>query len=216
MAGLPKAGQKTISLAEWKRFTQVADWWDRTHGTKPPSVLPPKGQFVGFQFSNNLNPRVVLDSSWYTLPILTQDGSPTYWAVPNAAGFTANETDDDFTCKISGWYRVTLILHVNHYTARGTQVRFWLTPVVGSPTSNGGAYVLHPPYGIDEADLSGGYITWGRLIDEVYCTRWIAFRDDDKIKFQAANYGNYYPNGNGNQNEAYFYSIEFERLASLV
>jgi hypothetical protein len=29
---LPRAGQKTIPLAEWKRFVRVADWWDRTYG----------------------------------------------------------------------------------------------------------------------------------------------------------------------------------------
>lgn len=38
----PQIGQKTIPLTDWNRFLRVADWWDRTHGHKPPSVLPPK------------------------------------------------------------------------------------------------------------------------------------------------------------------------------
>ena len=38
----PQVGQKTIPLKDWKRFLRVADWFDRTHGHRPPSVLPPK------------------------------------------------------------------------------------------------------------------------------------------------------------------------------
>ena len=37
----PQPGQKTIPLKDWRRFLRVADWWDRTHGHRPPSVLPP-------------------------------------------------------------------------------------------------------------------------------------------------------------------------------
>lgn len=46
MAGrIPNQGQKAISLADWRRFLRVADWWDRTHGhmasvTQPGAVQP--------------------------------------------------------------------------------------------------------------------------------------------------------------------------------
>ena len=32
MADLPRSGQGSISLSEWRRFVRVADWFDRTHG----------------------------------------------------------------------------------------------------------------------------------------------------------------------------------------
>ena len=38
---IPKQGQKTIPLKDWRRFLRVADWFERTHeqgnGTRPPS-----------------------------------------------------------------------------------------------------------------------------------------------------------------------------------
>ena len=37
----PQVGQKTIPLKDWKRFLRVADWFERTHGHRPPSVSPP-------------------------------------------------------------------------------------------------------------------------------------------------------------------------------
>jgi len=39
---LPRAGQKAIPLAEWRRFVRVADWWDRTFGHKPPGAGAPE------------------------------------------------------------------------------------------------------------------------------------------------------------------------------
>jgi hypothetical protein len=36
---LPKPGQKTIPLSEWRRFVRVADWWDRTFGHRSPSAV---------------------------------------------------------------------------------------------------------------------------------------------------------------------------------
>jgi hypothetical protein len=39
---LPRSGQKTIPLADWKRFVRVADWWDRTYGHKPPAAMSPE------------------------------------------------------------------------------------------------------------------------------------------------------------------------------
>lgn len=39
---MPRAGQKTIPLADWARFLKVADWWDRTHGFKEGSLPGPR------------------------------------------------------------------------------------------------------------------------------------------------------------------------------
>ena len=38
---IPQPGQKTIPLADWKRFLKVADWWDRVYGHRPPGALRP-------------------------------------------------------------------------------------------------------------------------------------------------------------------------------
>ena len=37
----PQPGQKTIPLADWNRFLRMADWFDRTHGHRPPGALRP-------------------------------------------------------------------------------------------------------------------------------------------------------------------------------
>ena len=34
---MPNKGQKIIPLDQWRRFTRVADWWDRTFGHKSPT-----------------------------------------------------------------------------------------------------------------------------------------------------------------------------------
>ena len=41
MANAPPIGQKKIPRDDWQRFLRVADWWDRTHGHKPPNVNSP-------------------------------------------------------------------------------------------------------------------------------------------------------------------------------
>lgn len=47
MADLPRVGQGTIPLSEWRRFVRVADWWDRTFGFTQ-GVIPeiPTGDLI--------------------------------------------------------------------------------------------------------------------------------------------------------------------------
>lgn len=215
MAGMPNIGQKKIPLDEWKRFVRVADWWDRTFGHKPPSVAPPKGGFVGFQFLNTLSPRVVIDDTPFTLPLIAQDTTPALWSVPNTPGWTADAATDVFTCKIAGWYRVTILFHTNVYTARGTRVLILHTPLGAAEVTAAWAARLHPPYNTE--DLPPNEIAEiARYADSNWCTIWRHCCEDDTVRFQVVNYGGYYPNGDGNQTEAWFYQISFERLSPLL